>query len=57
MSNLSIVVMIIIDAIAKEDQALDWTQAFSSQLQQVAFSPCNVLDSDSLFKLIFNILK
>ncbi len=51
MNNLSVVAVIIIDAIAQEDQALDGTQAFSSMLQQVSFSPGDVLDSDSFFKL------
>ena len=54
MSNLSIAARIIIDAIAKEDQALDWTQPLSSKFQKVAFSPCDVLDSNCLFKLRYN---
>jgi hypothetical protein len=49
MDNFSVVAGIIIDAIAKEDKALDWSQAFSSQLKQLSLSPRDVFDSDSLF--------
>jgi hypothetical protein len=57
MDNFSVVAGIIIDAIAKENKALDWSQAFSSQLKQLSLSPGDVFDSDSLFQLIFNISK
>jgi len=53
MSDLSIVVMIIIDATAKEDQVLDWTQTLSSKFQKMTFSKCDVLDSNCLLKLRF----